>query len=199
MNWLDVMLLIILIWSVIRSFWRGLTREVVGLASVVIAIVMGSWFYRAAGDWLATLVSSKNVANFCGFLIVFAGVMLLGSLAGLALNRLVKASGLSLFDRLLGAGFGMARGLLLGAAVVMAMLAFAPGAKADAPPSAVVNSRVAPYVVDAARLFAAAAPKELKDGFRKSYEQVKSAWADALKKGIHHKPGQEKEANERKI
>lgn len=199
MNWLDVMLLLILIWSIVRSFWRGLTREVVGLASVVAAIVMGAWFYAAAGSWLSSFVSSRNVANFCGFLIVFFAVLMLGGLVGLTLNRLVKSSGLSAFDRLLGAGFGAARGVLLGAALVMAILAFAPGAKADVPPAAVVDSRVAPYVIDAARVFAAAAPKELKDGFRKGYAQVKSAWANAMEKGIHKRTGHEKGKNEREI
>ena len=42
---------------------------------------------------------------------------------------------------------------------------------------------MAPYVVDAARLFVAMAPHELKEGFRKTYAQVKAAWENALRKG----------------
>ena len=63
----------------------------------------------------------------------------------------------------------------------MAIMAFSAG---DKPPSSVVNSRTAPYMVDAARAFAAMAPHELKDGFRKTYGQVKSAWGKALEEGI---------------
>jgi membrane protein required for colicin V production len=88
-------------------------------------------------------------------------------------------------DRLLGAGFGLVRGLLICIAVVLALLAFTPG---KSTPNAVVHSKVAPYVIDAARVFAAAAPHELKDGFRKSYEQVKTIWGNALKKGIRELP-----------
>jgi hypothetical protein len=43
-------------------------------------------------------------------------------------------------------------------------------------------------VIDAARVVSAVAPHELKDGFRKSYEQVKTIWGDALKKGIRALP-----------
>jgi hypothetical protein len=39
-------------------------------------------------------------------------------------------------------------------------------------------------MVDAARGFAAMAPHELKDGFRKTYGEVKTAWGKALKEGI---------------
>jgi len=75
--------------------------------------------------------------------------------------------------------------LLIAIAVVLALLAFTPG---KAPPNAVVHSKVAPYVIDAARVCAAVAPHELKDGFRKSYGQVKAIWGDALKKGIRGVP-----------
>ena len=48
MNWLDVVLLAVLAVSAALSFRKGLTREVVGLASVVLAILLGIWFYGSA-------------------------------------------------------------------------------------------------------------------------------------------------------
>jgi len=98
---------------------------------------------------------------------------------------------LSFVDRMLGACFGLVRGLLISIAIVLALLAFAP---VKSPPDAVVRSKVAPYVIDAARVCAAIAPHEMKDGFRKSYEQVKTIWGDALKKGIRELPGAGKKA-----
>ena len=89
------------------------------------------------------------------------------------------------------------RGVLIGVAMVMAIMAFSPEGH---PPAAVVDSRVAPYVVDAARVGAAMAPHELKEGFRKTYAQVKAAWEEAMKKGIRALPGAEKaRKNERDI
>jgi membrane protein required for colicin V production len=143
------------------------------------------WFYGSAGAILLPYVSSPGIANFCGFLVVFVGVLVAGALIGRLLGRMMRAAGLSFVDRLLGAGFGVVRGLLISIAVVLALLAFTPG---KSPPNAVVHSRVAPYVIDAARVCAAIAPRELKDGFRKSYEQVKTIWGSALKKGIRELP-----------
>ncbi len=185
MNWLDVVLLLILLGSVVTSFSTGLAREVVGLVSMVAALVLAIWFYGSAGSFLQPYVSSPGVANFCGFLLVFLGVIVLGAIIGRVLSRLMKVAGLSFVDRLLGAGFGLVSGMLIAIAIVLALLAFTPG---KAPPNAVVQSRVAPYVIDAARVVATVAPYELKDGFRKSYEQVKSIWGTALKKGIRGLP-----------
>ncbi|HLY16523.1 MAG TPA: CvpA family protein [Bryobacteraceae bacterium] len=185
MNWLDIVLLIVLVLSVVTSFSTGLAREVVGLVSMIAALVLAIWFYGTAGSLMLPFVSSPGVAHFCGFLIVFFGVLILGGIVGRLLGRMMKAVGLSFFDRLLGAGFGLVRGLLISISVVLALLAFTPG---KSPPDAVVHSRVAPYVIDAARVFAAMAPRELKDGFRKSYGQVKTIWGNALKKGIRELP-----------
>lgn len=196
MNWLDVVLLLLLLGSVVSSFSSGLTREIVGLVSMIVALVLAIWFYGTAGAFLLPYVSSPGVANFCGFLIVFFGVLILGSLVGYTLGRFIKVTGLSFVDRLLGAGFGLVRGLLICVALVLALLAFSPGKE---PPDAVVHSRVAPYVIDAARVCAAMAPHELKEGFRKSYEQVKTAWGNALKKGIRELPETGKAGHEREI
>jgi membrane protein required for colicin V production len=154
------------------------------LASVVLAILLGIWFYGAAGSFLAPYLSSRGLANFAGFLLVFCGVLLLGHLVSYAIGKFLKVTGLSIFDHLLGAVFGALRGLLITVALVMAIMAFSA---ADKPPSSVVNSRTAPYVVDAARAFAAMAPHELKEGFRKTYDELRSAWGKALEEGIHKK------------
>ena len=191
MNWLDVVLLILIVGSIIASFQKGFSRELIGLISVVVALFCGIWFYGTAGAFLVPYTSSKDIASFFGFLLVFIGVLIVGAIVGYLFGRLVKAAGLTMLDRILGAGFGAVRGLLLAVAVIVAIVAFAPGRAGDAPPRAVVESRFAPYVIDTAHVFASIAPRELKDGFRKRYDQVKSIWEEALKKGIHRLPDSE--------
>jgi membrane protein required for colicin V production len=181
MNWLDVVLALILLASMVDGFSKGLTRHLIGLITLVAAILLAIWFYPAVAAWLAPYLSSRALAAMAGFLAVFVGVNVLGSFAGAVLARVLKVTGLSFFDHVLGAGFGVVRAVLVAIVLVMAIMAFSPG---DKPPSSVVHSRFAPYVVDASRLVTSLAPAELKEGFRKSYEQVKRAWEEALKKGI---------------
>jgi membrane protein required for colicin V production len=195
MNWLDAVLLIVLAISVATSFRKGLSREVIGLAAVVLALLLGIWFYGTAGSFLIPYVSSRGVANLAGFFIVFFGVMTLGSLIGYVMGRFLRVTGLRFIDHLLGAGFGVLRGLLVSVALVTGIMAFATDA--EHPPQAIVNSRLAPYVVDGSRVIVGMAPHELKEGFRKSYGQVKEAWEKALE--VRRKVAREKSEHERKI
>ena len=179
MNWLDLVLLIILAVSMITSFRKGLSREVIGLISVVLALLLGAWLYGTAGAFLRPYVSSQAAANLGGFLLVFVAVVLLGSLVSFILRKFLRVTGLSFLDHLLGAGFGFVRGMVIAIALVMGIMAFSPG---ERPPSAVLHSRLAPYVVDAAKVASTLAPHELKEGFRKSYEQLKTAWGEVVEK-----------------
>jgi len=174
MNWLDIVLALILLASVLSSFRKGLSREVIGLVSVCLALLLGIWFYGSAAGYLLPYLSSRTTANFAGFAIVFCGVLLVGSLLNLVVGKFLRISGLSFLDHLLGVAFGLVRGVLIGVALITGIMAFS---SADRTPAEVVHSRLAPYVIQGSRVVAAMAPHELKDGFRKSYERVQSEWA----------------------
>ncbi len=177
-NWLDAAIVLILFVSILTSVQKGFSREVIGLVAAFAGLILGLWFYGTAGAWVQPYVSSIGIANFAGFLAVFIGVIILGALLSWIVSRLLRTVGLSWIDRLLGAAFGIARGLVMSVALVMIMVAFAPGSTAATPPSAVVQSRLAPYVIGVSRVITQFAPYELKDEFRKRYEQVKHAWDD---------------------
>jgi membrane protein required for colicin V production len=179
MNWLDIVLVILVGVSILSAARKGFSREVIGVITAVIALLCGLYFYGSAGAFLRPYASSPGIANFCGFFLLFCGILLLGGIVGILMARLMKFAGLSWFDRLLGAAFGTVKGLLIATALVMAIVAFTPG---DSPPQSVVDSRLAPYVIDASHVIASMAPRELKDGFRKHYDRVKSIWEDAMKR-----------------
>jgi membrane protein required for colicin V production len=156
---------------------------------VVLAWLLGVWFDGTAAALIEPHVSSRTAANLGGFLVVVVGVLLLGHLVSYVVGKFLRVTGLSIFDHLLGAGFGVVRGALVAVALLMAIMAFRDG---DRPPAAVVNSRLAPYVAGAAQLFADVAPHELKEGFRKTYTEVKSAWRTAVEEQLHGGPRAEK-------
>jgi membrane protein required for colicin V production len=196
MNWLDVILLLIVGVSVLTSFRKGLSREIIGLASVVIGLLLGIWFYGTAAIYLKPFVSSPTAAKIAGFFLVFALVLFAGAIARFIMGKFLRVTRLSIVDHLLGAGFGAARGLLIAVALLTGVMAFAREGK---PPSAITSSRLAPYVSQGARVVAAIAPHELKEGFRKTYAEAKSAWDSALDRRIRRGPKAEKEPNEKRI
>lgn len=191
MNWLDLLFIVLLAFSVASSFSRGFARELIGLIAAVAALLCGLWFYRVAGEALRPYVGSREVANLLGFLLVFAAVIVAGWVLSLLVGMAMKLVGLSWLDRLMGAGFGLVRGVVVSVAVITAMVALAPGGDAKTPPRAVVESRIAPYLIDAARAATRAAPKELRDEFDRRYSEMKRIWGDALKRGVRRAPESE--------
>ena len=139
MNWLDLVLIGILAISIVASFAKGFTREVIGLVAAVAALLCGAWFYRMAGEIVRPWVGSREAANLCGFLLIVAAVIVLGLIVSWLVGAMIKAVRLSWLDRLLGAAFGVARGVVVCVAVITAIVAFTPGLDARTPPPSVVR------------------------------------------------------------
>jgi membrane protein required for colicin V production len=179
MNWLDIVILLLMAASVYSSFRKGLAREVIGLITVVLALLVGIWFYGLAAGYLAPYLSSRTAANLIGFFLMFGAVLLLGHVVSYIAGKFLRVTGLTIIDHLLGGVFGIARGALIAVALLTGVMAFSSGGKA---PGAIVNSRLAPHVAGVAQLAADMAPHELKEGFRKTYAEVKTAWGTAVER-----------------
>ena len=175
MNWLDIALAGILAVSAFRSFRRGFARQVIGLAAAALALIMGMWFYGLAGSYVAPYVASTGIANMLGFFLVAFGVVLCGALIGHIVQRFIKTVGLSFMDRLAGALFGLARGFLLAMTLLTAAVAFGPHTATGSAPSWVINSKIAPWILEASRYAVAIAPMDLKQSFSTQYTRIKSA------------------------
>jgi len=178
LNWLDCVLLLVFAASAVSGLMTGLARLVVGLLAAVAGFVCGLWFYGSAGAFLRPYVSHEGIADFLGFLIIFLAAILAGAIIGRLLARLLRWVGLNWLDRLCGAAFGLVRALVIAIALVLALMAFSP----HPPPKAVVGSRLAPYVIDAARATAYLAPRQVRVGALGSYEKIKEIWSKAIKK-----------------
>jgi membrane protein required for colicin V production len=174
MNWLDYVLIAILLISALLSLRKGFSREVIGLAAAILALVLGMWFYGLAGSWLIPYVSSPRIANLAGFLLVVIGVLVLGWLLGLIVSRFLRTIGLSFFDRFLGAAFGLLRGLVIATTLLTAYMAVGPQVDSETVSASLLHSRISPYILDASRAAVAIAPMELKAGFLRQYALVKS-------------------------
>jgi membrane protein required for colicin V production len=173
MNWLDYLLIAILLFSVLMSARKGFSREIIGLAAALLALVLGMWFYGLAGSFLLPYLSSPRVANLIGFALVVCAVLFGGWILGWIVNRFLRTVGLSFFDRILGAVFGFARGLLIALALLTAYMAFGPHVDSKTVSDSVLHSRIAPYILDASHIVVAMAPMELKSSFQQQYAQIK--------------------------
>lgn len=115
----DYLILLVLICSVVISTLRGLVKEVLSLASWIIALVVANAYGEALAKMLPEVIPGDSTRLIVGFIALFLGTRLLMGLLSRALNEVVKATGLSLVDRGLGGLFGLARGAVIVLAVVL--------------------------------------------------------------------------------
>lgn len=180
MNVLDLAFAAILLGSVYSGAVRGFARIGIGLAALVLAFGLAALYYPEAGRPFREYTSSVGVANFLGYIGIFGGVILAGALLGHAATRFFKLVGLSWLNRVLGGLVGLIRGGLIAIVLLMAVNAFLPGE----PPSLVVGSRLAPYLLDSSRVLSELMPTEFKQEFLKNYEKAKKAWFNPLRDQI---------------
>lgn len=130
-GWVDIGLAVFLALSVVVGLLRGFVFELLSLAGWFAAYFAGRWF---TPQWQAYIhIGEPGSALNYGvtFACVFLAALVLWSLAARLLRALIRATPLSPIDRLLGAGFGLLRGLVV-LLVVATVVGVSPLAKSMA-------------------------------------------------------------------
>jgi len=119
MTWLDYAVIGVFAVSLVLGAWRGLVREVISILGWVIAFLSANLFAGPIGPAMPQAIPTPELRVAAAFVAVFIGALLVTSLAGLLLSKVVNSIGLGGVDRLLGAAFGAARGVLIVLAVAV--------------------------------------------------------------------------------
>lgn len=169
MNLLDAMAFAIIGISVLGAIAKGLIVELFSLGSVILGFVLACLYYDVL-DVFFLGVSSPSRAGFLAFIVIFVGLIIIGTIAGSLLNRVVKRLHLKWMDRLLGGFFGLVRGWLVVSIVFLSFAAF------GVQRGNMAQSRTAPMFLDTARLIIFWVPQDLKDKFNDGYWKALQLW-----------------------
>ena len=124
MSWVDLVIVTGCFASAAFGAMRGFARETLSLVTWIAAIWM-AWNFSWAVTWfLGDWVAAPELKVWVGRAIVFVIILVAGGIAGQLVGSLIRHSGLSGTDRVLGSLFGLGRGaLVLGLAVLVLEMA----------------------------------------------------------------------------
>jgi membrane protein required for colicin V production len=119
MTWIDYAVMAIIGVSILLSIMHGFVRELLSLAGWVVAFLVAQYFAATVAAMLPAAIPNDSLRLLAAFLAVFLSVLLAATLLAIALSSLIKRAGLGATDRLLGAVFGLIRGVAVVTVVVL--------------------------------------------------------------------------------
>ena len=119
MTTVDYIILAILLISTGISFVRGFVREVLSLVAWVAAMWVAVLFTPQVSLLIENQISNESIRLVVAFLGLFIATLIVGSLTNTLISQLVKKTGLSGTDRMIGLIFGLARGGIIVSLIVL--------------------------------------------------------------------------------
>ena len=115
MNWIDLAILVLIALSALVSLMRGFVREALSLAAWVLAFWIALTFAArlAATPLMMDQIDSPTVRAAVAFVALFLLTLVVGVLINVLITQLVRKTGLSGTDRIVGAIFGVGRGIVV--------------------------------------------------------------------------------------
>jgi membrane protein required for colicin V production len=168
MNWLDIVLLVILILTAIIGIFKGLVKQVIGLAAVIAGLILASLYYEGAAGIFETFVKNRLLSNFLGFLLIFVVVLIAGGILGHLITKAMKGP-LAIVNRLFGGLFGAVKGILICGIFVFALFTFQMARPA------LETSVLAPVCLGVTRAAINMIPADLRARFNASYKEIRES------------------------
>ena len=164
----DLFVLAIVGASVAAGALRGLVRALVASLGLVVGFVVATHTYQAAGTFLRGfgVVESVEAAHAAGFLLMVGVVLTAGFVLGESARAGLRRARLEWFDRALGAGFGLLRGVAVCSVVYLALTAFPVRLES------VTRARTGPALAEGARLLSLCTSDDVRARFLTQYQHL---------------------------
>ena len=126
MEWVDWIIIAVLLAAVLGGMAQGLFRTVCSLAGLILGIALACWNYARLAEVLKPIVRVDAIADAIAFLLIAVAVMFVANLIGIMLSKMFKSIGLGCIDALGGAIVGFVQGALLVTICILVTVAFFP-------------------------------------------------------------------------
>ena len=126
MNILDFIILGLIIFFVIKGIFRGFFREISSLAGIVFGIWIGNHYHPQMANLLKAYIPLEKFLPLISIIILFISVVILFNLFGILLHHLFKRLFIGWFDRGLGIGFALIKGIIISYLLIVLLTFFMP-------------------------------------------------------------------------
>lgn len=120
-SWVDLAIIAIMLLSVVTGLIRGFVKELIALCIWILAIWLAFHYSQALDPWLQKYIQDKTARTVTGFILILVATLIVGGIGNALLGLIMKRSGLSSMDRILGMCFGFVRGVFI-VALIMAVV-----------------------------------------------------------------------------
>lgn len=118
-HWVDIGIITLLSLSVLTGLVRGFVKELIAICIWILAIWLALIYSPSIGSWLQKYIHDKTVRTAIAFMGLLLTTLIIGGLISSFLGFILKRSGLSGTDRLLGMGFGLMRGVFIISLIIL--------------------------------------------------------------------------------
>ncbi|PZU85105.1 MAG: colicin V synthesis protein [Chelatococcus sp.] len=168
---LDLVVIGVVLISALLAAVRGLTREVLAIASWVAAAAVAWVFHPQLLPMAKQYISNETVALIASIAALFLGTLIVVSLVTARVSDFVLDSRIGALDRTLGFVFGAARGLLL---AVIGYLFFAQLMGDKQMPVWAKDAKAKPVLEETGRSLLAMLPQDMSPDFIKGLLKPKA-------------------------
>jgi membrane protein required for colicin V production len=140
-NWLDVAIIVVLLWFTFTGLTTGLVREIVPLGAAVIGVVLAGHFYLRLADDIKIVYDNPTVDRLVAFVSIFGASVLAGEIVAGMLKGTASLLLLGPADQVVGFFFGLLKGAIV---VELVLIGFAVFPAANWMTTAMNSSLIAP-------------------------------------------------------
>jgi len=120
MSPVDIAIIVVVLVSALIGIFRGFIREVLSLASWLVALYVAYTFAAQGAVYLEPYISQKELRGIASFAAIFVCTLIVVSIISYIIYRLFALAGITGLDRSLGAIFGLVRGAVVVALLILA-------------------------------------------------------------------------------
>ena len=158
MNWVDAIILAILVWFTYAAFNAGLIREIITIIGAVFAVALAGLLYTDLAKDIDVAVNNIETSKIISFGVIFGAVILASQLIAMFLKQAASILFLGIFDSLGGAFIGFAKGFIICEILLIYGITF-PSLHVQA---AIDGSTLAPIFLHALPVLKSLLPAEFK-------------------------------------